>query len=135
MSTVRREIIRARDAPAAIGPYSQAVRVGDTLYISGALGLKTNGTMVEGGVEAETHQALKNIGHILEAAGVGFGHVVKCTVLLANIGDFNTVNEVYKQYFTDRYPARAAYQVAALPKNGLVEIEAVAVVGDIKEVN
>jgi len=91
--------------------------------------------IVTGGVESETKQALTNMGHILQAANCSFNNVVKTTVLLADINDFTKVNEIYKEFFTSNYPARAAYQAAALPRGARVEIEAVAVVGDIKTTN
>ncbi|XP_063041452.1 2-iminobutanoate/2-iminopropanoate deaminase-like isoform X2 [Engraulis encrasicolus] len=133
MATVRK-IIHTDTAPAAIGPYSQAVVVDRTMYISGQLGLDTaSGQLVEGGVQAQAKKALDNMGQILKAAGCDYGNVVKTTVLLADMNDFNSVNEVYKHYFSSNYPARAAYQVAALPRGGLVEIEAVAAVGTITD--
>ncbi|XP_012691561.1 2-iminobutanoate/2-iminopropanoate deaminase-like isoform X2 [Clupea harengus] len=132
-ATVRR-IIHTDTAPAAIGPYSQAVVVDRTMYISGQLGMDTaSGQLVPGGVQAQAKQALTNMGEILKAAGCGYENVVKTTVLLADMNDFNNVNEVYKQFFSSNFPARAAYQVAALPRGGLVEIEAVAVVGPITQ--
>ncbi|XP_062385320.1 2-iminobutanoate/2-iminopropanoate deaminase-like isoform X2 [Sardina pilchardus] len=131
MATVRK-IIHTDTAPAAIGPYSQAVVVDRTMYISGQLGLDTaSGQLVPGGVQAQAKQALTNMGEILKAAGCGYENVVKTTVLLADMNDFNNVNEIYKQFFSSNFPARAAYQVAALPRGGLVEIEAVAAVGPI----
>ncbi|KAF5915185.1 hypothetical protein HPG69_011648 [Diceros bicornis minor] len=109
---------------------NQAVLVDKTVYVSGQIGLDpSSGQLVPGGVAEEAKQALTNIGEILKAAGCDFSNVVKTTVLLADINDFNTVNEIYKQYFKSSFPARAAYQVAALPKGGRVEIEAVAVLG------
>ncbi|KAI6187091.1 Ribonuclease [Aphelenchoides besseyi] len=135
MSSISRKIISTPKAPSAIGPYSQAVQVDNTLYISGSLGLvPETGSIIDGGVKEEAHQSLKNIGEILKAAGGSFDNVVKTTILLADINDFATVNEVYKEYFKDKYPARAAYQVAHLPKNGKVEIEAIAALGQIKDV-
>lgn len=132
--TVVRKIIHSAFAPAAIGPYSQAVLVDKTLYISGQLGLDTaTGALVPGGVEAEAKRALDNMGHILQAAGISYNNVIKTTVLLADMNDFAKVNDIYRQYFSENYPARAAYQVAALPKGGRVEIEAVAVVGTIED--
>eukprot|EP00088_Acartia_fossae_P009964 TRINITY_DN14888_c0_g1_i1.p1 TRINITY_DN14888_c0_g1~~TRINITY_DN14888_c0_g1_i1.p1 ORF type:complete len:137 (+),score=35.83 TRINITY_DN14888_c0_g1_i1:31-441(+) len=129
-----RVIISTKKAPAAIGPYNQAVQVDNTLYVSGQIGFKPE-TMeiVEGGVEAEAKQALENMGHILQAANCTFNNVVKTTVLLKDINDFTKVNDVYKGFFKGNYPARAAYQAAALPRGAMVEIEAVAVVGDIAE--
>ncbi|VDM63194.1 unnamed protein product [Angiostrongylus costaricensis] len=114
--------------------FSQAVRVDNTIYISGSLGLDPKTGELKHGIKEQTHQSLKNVGEVLKAAGVGFGNVVKTTVLLANINDFTTVNDIYKDYFTTKFPARAAYQVAVLPKHALVEIEAVAVAGEIKDV-
>eukprot|EP00092_Neocalanus_flemingeri_P019722 GFUD01021359.1.p2 GENE.GFUD01021359.1~~GFUD01021359.1.p2 ORF type:complete len:138 (-),score=54.67 GFUD01021359.1:113-526(-) len=133
--SLRRVIISTKKAPDAIGPYNQAVQVNSTLYVSGQIGFNPS-TMevVSGGVVAEAKQALTNMGHILEAANCTFNNVVKTTVLLADINDFAAVNEVYTTFFTANYPARAAYQAAALPRGARVEIEAVAVVGDIHTV-
>ncbi|XP_056154637.1 2-iminobutanoate/2-iminopropanoate deaminase isoform X1 [Lampris incognitus] len=134
MSSPVRKLINTASAPAAIGPYSQAVVVDRTMYISGQLGLDVaSGQLVPGGVQAQAKQALINMGEILKAAGSDYGNVVKTTVLLADINDFNSVNDVYKTFFTSNFPARAAYQVAALPRGGLVEIEAVAVIGAISD--
>ncbi|XP_026113298.1 2-iminobutanoate/2-iminopropanoate deaminase-like isoform X1 [Carassius auratus] len=133
MSAVIRKIIHTASAPAAIGPYSQAVLVDRTMYISGQIGMDVSGQLVVGGVQAQAKQALINMGEILKAAGCGYENVVKTTVLLADINDFNSVNDVYKQFFKSNFPARAAYQVAALPRGGLVEIEAVAVLGPITD--
>merc|ERR1711936_367532 len=132
MSTLRRVIIATKKAPDAIGPYNQAVQVSNTLYISGQIGfVPETMEVINGGVVPEARQALTNMGHILEAANCTFDNVVKTTVLLADINDFGAVNEVYTTFFSDNYPARAAYQVAALPRGARVEIEAVAVVGNI----
>ncbi|XP_057683838.1 2-iminobutanoate/2-iminopropanoate deaminase isoform X1 [Corythoichthys intestinalis] len=134
MSTLIRKIINTAKAPAAIGPYSQAVLVDRTLYISGQLGMDVaSGQLVQGGVQAQAKQALVNMGEILKASGCNYSNVVKTTVLLADINDFNGVNEVYKTFFSSNFPARAAYQVAALPRGGLVEIEAVAVLGPLAD--
>ncbi|XP_075405565.1 2-iminobutanoate/2-iminopropanoate deaminase [Tenrec ecaudatus] len=132
MSSLIRKVISTTKAPGAIGPYSQAVMVDRTMYISGQVGLNpSNGQLVPGGVVEETKQALTNMGEILKAAGCDFTNVVKTTVLLADINDFATVNDIYKQYFKSSFPARAAYQVAALPKGARVEIEAIAIQGPI----
>ncbi|XP_068848317.1 2-iminobutanoate/2-iminopropanoate deaminase-like [Capricornis sumatraensis] len=132
MSSLVRKIISTAKAPAAIGPYSQAVLVDRTIYISGQLGMDpASGQLVPGRVTEKAKQALTNIGDILKAAGCDFTNVVKTTVLLADINDFSAVNDVYKQYFQSSFPARAAYQVAALPKGGRVEIEAIAVQGPL----
>lgn len=134
MSALIRRIINTTSAPAAIGPYSQAVVVDQTMYISGQLGMDpASGQLVEGGVHAQTKQALVNMGEILKSANCGYENVVKTTVLLADMNDFNKVNDVYKQFFSISFPARAAYQVAALPRGGLVEIEAVAVLGPLTD--
>lgn len=118
-------------APAAIGPYSQAVRAGETVYVSGQLPAgPATGTFPLGGIRAQTEQSLQNISAILGEVGLTLDNVVKTTVLLQDINDFAAMNEVYARYFTGVYPARVAYQVAALPKGALVEIEAVAVVCD-----
>ncbi|XP_055956331.1 2-iminobutanoate/2-iminopropanoate deaminase [Patella vulgata] len=133
MSAVVKRIIQTKKAPKAIGPYSQAVVADRTLYISGQLGLDPETmNLVAGGPEAEADQALKNMGAILEEAGATFNNVVKTTVLLQDINDFARVNEVYAKYFNQALPARAAYQVAALPKSGKVEIEAIALLGELK---
>lgn len=132
MSSLIKKVISTVKAPGAIGPYSQAVLVDRTIYISGQIGMDpSNGQLVPGGVVEEAKQALTNMGEILKAADCDFTNVVKTTVLLADINDFGAVNEIYKQYFRSNFPARAAYQVAALPKGGRVEIEAVAIQGPL----
>merc|ERR1712058_77516 len=134
-ASLRRVIIATKKAPDAIGPYNQAVQVNNTLYISGQIGfVPETMEVIKGGVVPEARQALTNMGHILEAANCTFDNVVKTTVLLADINDFAAVNEEYTKFFSDNYPARAAYQVAALPRGARVEIEAVAVVGKITNV-
>jgi 2-iminobutanoate/2-iminopropanoate deaminase len=122
--------VHTEAAPAAIGPYSQAVRVGDFVFVSGQLPIDPiSGGFAGPGVAEEARQALRNGAAILEAAGSGIGHVVKTTVLLADIADFAVVNEVYAEVFSGGVlPARAAYQVAALPKGARVEIEFVGAV-------
>ncbi|KAK0416820.1 hypothetical protein QR680_012702 [Steinernema hermaphroditum] len=134
MASITRQIISTAKAPAAIGPYVQATLVNNTLYLSGAIGLNPkNGNMVEGGVEAETHQALRNLGGVLEAAGCTYKNVVDTTVLLSTMDNFAKVNAIYAEYFKEPYPARACFAVAGLPKGALFEIKAVAVVGEIQE--
>lgn len=131
MSQLVKTIIRSAKAPAAIGPYSQAVKVGNTVYLSGCLGMDpASGNLVSGGIEAEARQALTNIGSILEEAGLNYGHVVKNTVLLADINDFAVLNKVYAEFFTSNHPARSTYQVAALPKGARIEIESIAVLSN-----
>ncbi|XP_003408305.1 2-iminobutanoate/2-iminopropanoate deaminase [Loxodonta africana] len=132
MSSLIRKVISTAKAPAAIGPYSQAVLIDRTVYISGQIGMDpSSGQLVPGGVVGETKQALTNIGEVLKAAGCDYSNVVKTTVLLADINDFTAVNEIYQQFFKSNFPARAAYQVAALPKGSRVEIEAIAVQGPL----
>ncbi|KAK4296695.1 hypothetical protein Pmani_030832 [Petrolisthes manimaculis] len=130
-SKIVRKVISSSKAPAAIGAYSQAVQAGQTLYISGQLGFDPTTMTLSGDVEQEARVALTNMGHILEAARCTYKHVVKTTVLLADINDFAKVNEVYSTFFAEHKPARAAYQVANLPKGGRVEIEAIAIVGEL----
>ena len=122
-----KKIIASPQAPKAVGPYSQAVETGGTLYVSGQLPIDgATGRMAEG-VEAQTRQSLTNIGHILHEAGYDFSDVVKTTVLLQSMGDFAAMNAVYAEFFTGDMPARMCYQVAALPMGALVEIDTVAV--------
>ncbi|XP_024116819.1 2-iminobutanoate/2-iminopropanoate deaminase isoform X2 [Oryzias melastigma] len=134
MATIKRHIIFTPKAPIRHGIYSQGVLVDRTMYISGQIGMDVvTGQLVEGGVQAQTKQALTNMGEILKAAGCSYNNVVKTTVLLKDINDFNSVNEVYSSFFSSNFPARAAYQVAALPRGALVEIEAIAVLGPISD--
>ena len=121
-----RQAISTGGAPAAIGPYSQAIRSGDMVFCSGQLGLEpVSGELVEG-VEAQAERALRNLQSVLDAAGLGFDDVVKTTIFLADIGDFAAVNAVSARFMPDPPPARSTVQVAALPKGGLVEIDAIA---------
>ncbi|PWA15150.1 hypothetical protein CCH79_00008762 [Gambusia affinis] len=134
MSALNRKIVHTTSAPAAIGPYSQAVVVDRTMYVSGQIGMDVaSGQLVDGGVQAQTKQALSNMGEILKSAGCDYSNVVKTTVLLKDINDFNSVNDIYKTFFSTNFPARAAYQVAALPRGALVEIEAIAVLGPLSD--
>ena len=115
-------------APAAIGPYSQAIKAGNTIYVSGQLPIDpATGAFAGEDITAQTRQSLTNLKNILNAAGADLCDVVKTTVYLANIADFTAMNEVYAQFFSAPYPARAAFEVACLPKNALVEIECIAV--------
>ncbi len=119
-------IIKSDLAPAAIGPYSVAVAGGPFVFTAGQLGIDPKtGSLVEGGVEAETRRALQNLSAVLEAANSCLDNVVKTTVFLRDINDFAKMNAVYGEFFTENPPARSAVQVAALPKNGAVEIEAI----------
>ena len=120
------QIIHTADAPAAVGPYSQAIRSGNLLLTSGQLGLDpATGTLPEG-VEAQAKQALENIGAILAEAGYAKEDVIKTTVFIRNMGDFAAVNAIYASFFGDHKPARSCVEVSALPKGGLVEIEVIA---------
>uniref|UniRef100_A0AC34RNI8 Uncharacterized protein n=1 Tax=Panagrolaimus sp. JU765 TaxID=591449 RepID=A0AC34RNI8_9BILA len=131
MSSAAKQVISSDKAPQAIGPYSQAIKVGPTIYVSGSLGIDAStGNFVGNDTESQAHQSLKNIGEILKAAGADFSNVVKTTVLLKDMDDFAVVNQVYSKYFKEPYPARAAYAVAKLPKDARVEIEAIAHVSD-----
>ena len=121
-----RHAVSTSGAPAAIGPYSQGIASGDLVFCSGQLGLDpVTGELVEG-VEAQAERALRNLAAVLDAAGCSWGDVVKTTVYLASIGDFGAVNGVYARYMADPPPARSTFAVGALPKGGLIEIEAIA---------
>ncbi len=120
------EKVRTENAPAAVGPYSQAIISGDLVFVSGQLGIDKNGVLA-GDIEKQTENALKNLSEILIAAGSDLASVVKTTCFLARIGDFAAFNEVYGKYFTEK-PARSLIEAAALPKGSLVEIEAIAVI-------
>lgn len=126
-----RTVIATSDAPSAIGPYSQAIRAGDFVFCSGQIALdpKTGALVGEGDVAAQTRQVMDNLAAVLGAAGCGFESVVKTTIYLADMGDFPTVNEAYGERFPDRPPARATVEVSRLPKDVLVEIDAIALVG------
>ena len=120
--------VESKLAPAAIGPYSQATMAGNTVYVSGMLGIDpATGDLVEG-VAAQAEQALKNLEAVLSAAGGSTADVCKTTVFLTDMGDFAAINEIYAAHFSAPYPARSCVQVGALPKGGLFEIEAVAVI-------
>lgn len=118
--------ISTPDAPAAIGPYSQAVELNGTLYLSGQLPVNPKDGNIPDGIEAQTRQVLTNIGAILKEAGLTFNDVVKTDVMLKDIKDFGAMNAVYAEFFPDDKPARFCYQVASLPKDALVEIDAIA---------
>lgn len=123
-----KRIIQTEKAPAAVGPYSQAVEAGGTLYVSGQIPLDPEtGSLVAGGISEQTRQVMKNIGSILKEAGYGFENVVKSTCLLSDMTHFKAMNEVYAEYYPDKQPARAAFAVKELPLGVLVEIESVAV--------
>ena len=121
-----KQTIHTDKAPAAIGPYAQAQKVGDFIFTSGQLGIDVEKGALAEGVEAQAHAAMKNLGQILAAAGAGYANILKTTIFVKDLADFATVNQVYAGYFEGGYPARSCVQVAALPMGGLVEIEAIA---------
>ena len=122
-----KRIIQTEQAPAAIGPYSQAIRIGDFLYTSGQIALDPeSGIFLSGEIEEETEQTLKNISAILQAGGVNFENVIKTTVYLSDLNDFTRMNQVYEKYFSKNKPARACVEVAALPKGAKIEIDVIA---------
>ena len=124
-----KKVVATTNAPGAIGPYSQAIIAGDNMYISGQLPIDpATGELAEACIKCQTKQSLKNIQAILESEGLSMKNVVKTTVLMQNIGDFAAMNEVYAEFFTEECPARAAYEVAKLPKGALFDIEAIAYV-------
>lgn len=121
------EVISTSKAPAAIGPYSQAIRVGNLVYTSGQIPIEpATGKFAEGGIKEQTRQSLLNLKAILEEAGLTMANVIKTTVFMADMNDFADMNAVYAEFFTEPYPARSAVAVKSLPKGALVEIEAVA---------
>ncbi len=126
-----KKVIYSALAPEPIGPYSQAIRTGNLVFLSGQIAIdKTTGKIVNGDIEGETRQVMKNLGEILKAGGMNFSHVVKCTIFLRDMGDFPKVNEVYGQYFTQDPPARETVEVSRLPKDVNVEISCIAAATD-----
>ncbi|HEX8368525.1 MAG TPA: RidA family protein [Pyrinomonadaceae bacterium] len=124
-----KEIISTENAPGAIGPYSQAVKTGNMVFLSGQIPIDPQtGEFVSGGVAEQTEQVLKNLSAVLEAAGTSLNNVVKTTVFLADMNDFTAMNEVYARYFSENKPARATVQAARLPRDARVEIECIALV-------
>ena len=119
-----KQVIRSPDAPAAIGPYSQAILAGNTLYMSGQIPLDpATGQLIEG-IDAQAHQVFKNLRAVAAAAGATLNDIVKLSILLSDLGDFAKVNEIMATYFHEPYPARATYQVAGLPRGARIEVEA-----------
>lgn len=126
---MKREAIRTKTAPKAIGPYEQAIRLGGLVFTAGQIALDAKtGKLVDGGIEAQTRQVLENLKAILEAAGSSMDQVVKTTVFLQNMADFNAMNEVYEEYLGRSRPARSTVAVAELPRGALIEIDIVALV-------
>ena len=128
MASTRRTI-HTDDAPAAVGPYSQAVVVGDLVFTAGQVALRPDGTLVDGDVKAQTRQVMANLAAVLEAAGSSLDRAVKCTCFLADMDDYAAFNEVYGTFFAASPPARSAVEVARLPKDVAVEVEVIATVG------
>lgn len=127
---MEKKVLKSDDAPEAVGPYSLGIRAGNFVFLSGQLGIDPEtGNFVEGGVERQTEQALKNLKNILVSNNLEMSNIVKTTVFLKDMNDFPNMNAVYAASFDDAPPARSTIQVAALPKDGLVEIEAIAVSG------
>ncbi len=122
---MKKEVISVKNAPAAIGPYSQGVKIGDLMFLSGMLPINPETGEMTLGIEAQTHQIFKNICAILEAEGCDFSNVLKATVFLVDLGDFAKVNEVYGSYFSGDFPARSCVEVSKLPKDSLVEVEVI----------
>jgi reactive intermediate/imine deaminase len=120
-----RTVIQTKDAPAAIGTYSQAVRVGDTVYLSGQIGLEPQTMQLADGLEAQAHRVFRNLEAVAKAAGLGFEHAARMTVYLTDLAQFPKVNEIQAQYMREPYPARATVGVAQLPRGALVEIDLV----------
>ncbi len=122
-----KKIIYSDKAPQPIGPYSQAVRVGKLIFLSGQIGIDpNNGNLVSGGITAETHQVMKNIQAILAEAKLSFANIVKTTIFLTNLSDFTEVNQIYAEYLSKDFPARSTIEVKALPKGAKIEIEVIA---------
>lgn len=123
---MKKEIIKTDNAPAPIGPYSQAVAFGNLMFVSGQIAIiPENGQLVNGSIKEETHQVMKNIQNILKAAGLGMEHILKTSIFLKSMDDFATVNEVYGSYFSGEFPARETVQVSRLPKDVNVEISVI----------
>jgi 2-iminobutanoate/2-iminopropanoate deaminase len=123
------QVISSEKAPRAIGPYSQAIRNGDWLFLSGQIPADPLNGSISGDIKAQTHQVFKNISAILAETGAGLQNVVKTTVFLKDLNDFAAINEIYQSYFVKNPPARSCVQVVAIPKGALIEIEAIAMIG------
>ena len=123
---MKKEVIATKEAPAAVGPYSQAIRSGNTLYVSGQVPINPETGKMPEPIEEQAKQCLNNIAAILTAAGLGMENVVRCGIFMTNLDDFKTVNEIYASFFSGDYPARATVQVARLPLGAMIEIDAIA---------
>jgi 2-iminobutanoate/2-iminopropanoate deaminase len=129
---VTRMTIKTHKAPGAVGPYVQGVRAGSLLFVSGQIALDpATGVLVEGGIEEQTRRVMENLGAILEAGGSGFERVVKATVYLTDLGSFEAMNRIYASFFPGEKPARVCVEVSQLPRKSLVEIDAIATVGEV----
>jgi 2-iminobutanoate/2-iminopropanoate deaminase len=128
------QVVATSAAPAAIGPSSQAIRIGSFVFTSGSIPMRPDGTLVEGDIKVQTRAVMENLQAVLEAAGSSWAHAVKCTCFLADMNDFAAFNEVYGSYLSDTPPARSTVQVARLPKDARVEVEVVAWVPEVKAV-
>jgi len=126
METIKE--VSTKKSPAAIGPYSQAIKIDNLIFTSGQIPFTAEGKLVSDDVEEQTRQSLNNIKNILEEAGTGLDNVVKCTVFISNMDEFGLINKVYQEFFSEPYPARSTVEVARLPKDVKVEIEAIAVI-------
>lgn len=124
---MEKKIILSAEAPSPIGPYSQAVLMGNTLYCSGQIALDAHGQMHKDSIESETEQVMKNVGAVLKAAGMDYSHIVKTTIFITDMNDFVKINGVYAKFFSSDFPARETVQVSALPKAANVEISVIAV--------
>lgn len=124
---MKKEVISSKEAPKAIGPYSQAVKVGNLIFVSGQIPVNPQNGLIPEGIEQQAKQSIENIGAILKEAGSSYEEVVKTTVFLKNLEDFEAVNNVYAKYFSGEYPARCCFEVSKLPKDAGIEIEAIAI--------
>ena len=122
-----KQVVQTTKAPGAIGPYSQGIDIGHMIFFSGQIPLNPETGLMPEGIEAQAHQALKNVKGLLDSQGLDFSNVVKTTVFLDNMDDFVTVNDIYATYFVEPFPARSAVEVAKLPKGALIEVEVIAV--------
>ncbi|MEM7028498.1 MAG: RidA family protein [Chloroflexota bacterium] len=125
-----KQVIQTDHAPAAVGPYSQAIKLNNLIFTAGQIGLDpATGKIVDGGIEAQTRQVMSNLEAVLKEAGVGMDAIVKTTIFLTDLGNFGTVNGIYGEYFADAPPARSTVEVAGLPLGAIVEVEAIAILG------
>lgn len=124
---MKKEIISTSNAPSAIGPYSQAIKVGNLVLISGQLGINPDDNSILENIQEQTKQSLNNIGCILKEVNLGYSDIIKVKIFLKDLKDFNIVNDIYRKYFNGNYPARSCFEISRLPKDALIEIEVVAI--------